>query len=72
MRDHMDRMMDGVDQYEYGKERYMHGGDESRVIEGLEKIMYAVCMFVESAMDFAESPQEKELIRKHIQKIKNI
>ena len=72
MRDHMDRMMDGVDQYEYGKERYMHGGDESRVIEGLEKIMYAVCMFVESAMDFAGSPQEKELIRKHVQKIKNI
>ena len=72
MRDHMDRMMDGVDQYEYGKERYMHGGDDSRVIEGLEKIMYAVCMFVESAMDFAESPQEKELIRKHIQKIKNV
>ncbi len=72
MRDHMDRMMDGVDQYEYGKERYMHGGDDGRVMEGLEKIMYAVCMFVESAMDFADSPQEKELIRKHIQKIKNI
>lgn len=72
MRDHMDRIMDGVDQYEYGKERYMHGGDDSRVMEGLEKIMYAVCMFVESAMDFADTPQEKELIRKHIQKIKNI
>ena len=72
MRDHMDRMMDGVDQYEYGKERYMHGGDDGRVMEGLEKIMYAVCMFVESAMDFADSPQEKELIRKHVQKIKNI
>ena len=72
MRDHMDRMLDGVDQYEYGKERYMHGGDEGRVMEGLEKIMYAVCMFVESAMDFADTPQEKELIRKHVQKIKNI
>lgn len=72
MRDHMDRIMDGVDQYEYGKERYMHGGDDGRVMEGLEKIMYAVCMFVESAMDFADTPQEKELIRKHIQKIKNI
>jgi hypothetical protein len=68
----MDRIMDGVDQYEYGKERYMHGGDDARVMEGLEKIMYAVCMFVESAMDFADTPQEKELIRKHIQKIKNI
>ena len=72
MRDYMDRMMDGMDQYEYGRERYMHGGDESRVIEGLEKLMYAMCMFVESAMDFAETPQEKEIIRKHIRKIGNI
>lgn len=69
MRDYMDRMMDGMDQYEYGKERYMHGGDDGRVMEGLEKLMYAMCMFVESAMDFAETPQEKEVIRKHIQKI---
>lgn len=72
MRDHMERMMDGMEQYEYGKERYMHGGDESRVTEGLEKLMYAMCMFVESAMDFAETPQEKEIIRKHIKKISNI
>ena len=72
MRDHMDRMMDGMDQYEYGKERYMHGGDDGRVMEGLEKIMYAICMFVETAMDFAETPQEKELIRKHIQKISKV
>jgi tRNA U34 5-carboxymethylaminomethyl modifying GTPase MnmE/TrmE len=68
----MDRMIDGMDQYEYGKERYMHSGDESRVIEGLEKLMYAMCMFVESAMDFAETPQEKEVIRKHVQKISHI
>ena len=72
MRDHMDRMMDGMDQYEYGKERYMHGGDDGRVMEGLEKIMYAICMFVESAMDFAETPQEKELIRNHIQKMTKV
>lgn len=72
MRDHMERMMDGMDQYEYGKERYMHGGDDNRVVEGLEKLMYAMCMFVESAMDFADTPQEKEVIRKHIKKISNI
>lgn len=72
MRDHMERMMDGMDQYEYGKERYMHSGDETRVTEGLEKLMYAMCMFVESAMDFAETPQEKEIIRKHVKKISNI
>lgn len=72
MRDYMDRMVDGMDQYEYGKERYMHSGDDGRVMDGLEKLMYAMCMFVESAMDFAETPQEKELIRKHIQKISRI
>lgn len=72
MRDYMDRMVDGMDQYEYGKERYMHGGDDGRVMEGLEKLMYAMCMFVESAMDFAETPQEKELIRKHLHKISQL
>jgi hypothetical protein len=50
----------------------MHGGDESRVVEGLEKLMYAVCMLVESTMDFAETPTEKEIVRKHIQKISRI
>lgn len=72
MRENMNRMMDGMDQYEYGRERYAHGGDESRIMEGLEKMMYAMCMFVESAMDFAETPQEKEIIRKHVQKISRI
>lgn len=72
MRDQMNRIMDGMDQYEYGRDRYMHGGDETRVYDGLEKLMYALCMFVESTMDFAETPQEKEIIRKHIQKMSRI
>lgn len=72
MREHMNRIADGMDEYEYGRDRYMHGGDDSRLNEGLEKIMYAICMFVESAMDFAETPHEKEIIRKHIQKLGRI
>jgi hypothetical protein len=40
--------------------------------EGLDRLMYGICMLVESTMDFAETPQEKEIIRKHIQKIKNV
>lgn len=72
MSEHIEKMREGADQYEYGRERYMHGGDESRVVEGLEKLMYAVCMLVESTMDFAETPAEKEIIRKHIQKISRI
>ena len=72
MQEHIEKMREGADEYEYGKERYMHGGDDSRVVEGLEKLMYAVCMLVESTMDFAETPAEKEIVRKHIQKISRI
>lgn len=72
MKDHIDRIMDGAEQYEYGRDRYRHGGSEERMKDGLEKLMYALCMFIESTMDFAQSPQEKEIIRKHIQKIRNI
>lgn len=70
MREQMGRIQDGMDRYEDGRERYSHGaGEEHRIYEGLEQLMYAVCMFVESAMDFAETPQEKDIIKKHAQKI---
>lgn len=69
MRDHMARIEDGIEMYEYGRERYRASGDESRVHEGLEKMMYAVCMFIESTMDFTETPEEKEIVRKHIEKL---
>lgn len=72
MRDHVERIREGAEMYEYGRERYQHGGSDDRMVEGLEKLMYAMCMFVESTMDFAQSPREKEVIRKHIQKIRNI
>ena len=70
--EHLDRIMDGADMYEYGRGRYRDGGDSERMHDGLEKLMYAICMFIESTMDFAETPEEKEIIRKHVQKIKNI
>lgn len=38
----------------------------------IANIMYAVCMFIESAMDFAETPEEKDIIRRHVQKMNNI
>lgn len=67
---HMDHIEDGIDMYMYGRERYFDSGDKHRMQEGLEKFMYGICMFVETAMDFAETPEEKEIIRKHIQKMK--
>lgn len=72
MRQHLDRIGDGIEMYDYGRERYQHGDSEERVYEGLEKMMYAICMFVESAMDFAESPEEKDIIRRHISKLNNM
>lgn len=72
MNEHINRIANGVDMYEYGRERYQHGGSEDRVIDGLEQLMYAVCMFVESTMEFAQTPQEKEIIRKHVQKLRNV
>lgn len=70
MREHMERMRDGMERYEYGRDRYQHGGgEEHRIYEGLEQLMQSVCMFVEAAMEFAETPHEKEIIRKHAQKI---
>ena len=72
MQHHMDRIMDGAEMYEAGRDRYRHGGDEHRMHEGLDKLMYALCVFIESTMEFAESPEEKEIIRKHIHKIKGL
>lgn len=72
MKEHLERIMDGAEMYDYGRERYMHGDSEQKIHEGLEKMMYAICMFIESTMDFAETPQEKEIVRKHIQKLKSM
>ena len=68
----VDRMMDFLEEYCMGKGRYHDGAHPGHMVEGLEKTMYAVCTLVESLMDSAETPEEKEAIRKHIQKIKNI
>lgn len=70
MKDRIERVIDGAEMYEYGRDRYQHGGSQEAMEEGLEKMMYAVCMLVETAMDAAQSPREKEIIRKHLQKVK--
>lgn len=72
MRDRIDRVIDGAEMYEYGRDRYQHGGSHEAMEEGLEKMMYAICMLVETAMDAAQSPKEKEIVRKHIQKLHSI
>lgn len=69
---HLDRIMEGADDYQYGRDRYRDSGSQDRMEEGLEKLMYALCVFIESMCDFAETPEEKEIIRRHVQKIKNL
>ena len=69
---HLDRIMDSADMYMYGRERYRDSGESERVTEGLEKLMYAICSFVEGVMDFAETKEEKEIVHKHVQKMKSM
>lgn len=69
---YLNRIRDGIDKYNVGKDRYKDSGSQERMIDGIELTMDAICMFIESLVDFAETSQEKEIIRKHIGKIKNI
>ena len=72
MYDRMYRIEDGMDDYLYGKDRYYDGDNNNEMVEGLEKMMYAICTLVETISDAAETPEEKEVVRKHIQKMKSI
>lgn len=68
----LDRLYEGVEDYQYGRDRYMHGGSEQQMIDGLENMMYAVCILIETAMDAADTPEAKEAIHKHLKKIKSM
>ena len=70
--EHIDNIQDGAERYSEGRERYRHGDSEERMYDGLERLMYGICKLVETTMDFAETPRAKEIIRKHVQKMKDI
>lgn len=70
--DKISRLCENMDEYVEGKERYRSGAHPGHMSEGLEKTMYAICTLIESLMDSAETSEEKEIIRKHIEKIKHI
>jgi hypothetical protein len=69
---YFDKIRDGMDTYDYDHERYRKGDNPDRLVEGMEMIMGAICNFVEELSDYAETSQEKEVIRKHLNKMKNI
>ena len=61
-----------MDDYNEGRIRYKDGSSENRMIEGIEMTMGAVVNFVESLIDYAETSQEKEIVRKYVNKLKNV
>ena len=69
---YLERIRDGVHSYNAGRRRYMDGDSKQRMIEGIEMTMTAIVNFVEFMNDFAESSQEKEIVKKYIEKLKKI
>lgn len=69
---HFDRMREGMYNYNEGKSRYRDGDSKQRMIDGVEMTMGAIVNFVESMVDFAETATEKEIVRKYVDKLKNI
>lgn len=66
------RMREGMENYNAGRNRYMDGGSQDRMIDGIEMTMSAVVTFVEALVDFAETSEEKEIVRKYVEKLKKI
>ena len=69
---YLTRMREGIADYNAGRMRYRDGGSEQRMIDGIEMTMGAVVNFVESLIDYSETSQEKEIIRKYVNKLKNV
>lgn len=69
---HMDRMREGMENYNEGRNRYRGGDSEQRMIDGIEMTMSAICSFVECLYDYAETSKEKDIIRKHVEKMKKL
>lgn len=66
------RMREGIYNYNEGRNRYRDGDSKERMIDGVDMAMGALVNFVEYMMDNVETSQEKEVIRKHIEKLKKM
>ena len=65
-------MREGLYNYDAGRMRYRDGGSKEKMIDGVDMAMGALVNFVEFMLDNVETSQEKEVIRKHIDKLKQI
>ena len=70
MTEYVNRIMEDSDMYQYGRQRYRDGGGREKLHEGLEKLMFSLCAFIKGIEEFAETPEEKEIVRKHIQNLR--
>lgn len=69
MKVYFDRMIEAYGIYEHGRKK-LHAGEGSKhMLDGLEKMMDALCVFVKAGMDATEIPEEKEIMIKHIRKL---
>lgn len=70
MTEFVNRIMEDSDMYAYGRQKYRESGNRERMHDGLDKLMYSICAFVKGIEEFAETPEEKEIVRKHIQNLR--
>lgn len=66
------RMREGMEDYSEGRNRYRDSGSDARMVDGIEMTMSAILNFIESLMDIAETSQEKEIVRRYVNKIRNV
>lgn len=66
------RMREGMYNYRDGRSRYRDGDSKDKMIDGVDMAMGALVNFVEYMLDNVETSHEKEVIRKHIEKLKKM
>lgn len=69
---YFNRIREGMENYDAGRNRYREGGSHERMVDGIEMTMAAIVTFVESLVDFAETSEEKEIVRKYVDKLKKV
>lgn len=69
---YLTRMREGLYNYDAGRMRYRDGGSKEKMLDGVDMAMGALVNFVEFMLDNVETSQEKEVIRKHIDKLKQV
>lgn len=69
---YINRMREALYNYDEGRNRYRDGGSKEKMIDGVDMAMGALVNFVEFMLDNVETTQEKEVVRKHIEKLKKL